>query len=57
MVSGIVIAAGSSDFVLSELLHEKLPRLRYQMWNGQWHAALDRMGRSIALPSVMAVTV
>jgi hypothetical protein len=22
-----------------------LPRLRYQMWNGKWRAALDRMGK------------
>jgi hypothetical protein len=44
MSSWIAIAAGGSDYVLTELLDEKLPRLRYQMWNGKWHAALDRMG-------------
>jgi hypothetical protein len=45
MSSGIAIAAGGSDSVLTELLNEKLPRLRYQMWNGKWRAALDRMGK------------
>ena len=45
MSPGIAIAAGGSDSVLTELLNEKLPRLRYQMWNGKWRAALDRMGK------------
>lgn len=44
MSSRIAIAAGGSDSVLNELLREKLPRIRHQMWNGQWHAALDRVG-------------
>ncbi len=44
MSSRIAIAAGGSDSVLNELLREKLPRIRHRMWNGQWHAALDRMG-------------
>jgi hypothetical protein len=29
---------------LTELLSEKISRVRFQMWNGQWQAALDRMG-------------
>src|ERR1035437_3488811 len=45
MSPGIAIAAGGSDSVLTELLKEKLPRLRYQMWNGKWRAALERMGK------------
>ena len=45
MSSAIAQAAGSSDLVLNELLNEKLPRLRYQMWNGKWQAALERMGK------------
>ena len=45
MSSAIAHAAGSSDLVLNELLNEKLPRLRYQMWNGKWQAALERMGK------------
>jgi hypothetical protein len=44
MSSGIAHAAGSSDLVLNELLNEKLPRMRYQMWNGKWQAALERIG-------------
>jgi hypothetical protein len=46
MSSRIAIAAGGSDSVLNELLSEKLLRIRHQMWNGQWHAALDRMGKT-----------
>jgi hypothetical protein len=44
MSSGIADAAGSSNLVLNELLNEKLPRMRYQMWNGKWQAALERIG-------------
>jgi hypothetical protein len=51
MSSGIAIAPGSSDAVWNELLNEKLPRIRDQMWNGQWHAALAVRERSIAPPS------
>jgi hypothetical protein len=29
--------------ILHELLSKKLPRIRYQMWNGKWRAALERM--------------
>ena len=43
MSPGVAKAADSSDSVLRELLNEKLPRIRYQMWNGKWRAALDRM--------------
>ena len=43
MSPGIAKVADSSDSVLQELLQEKLPRIRYQIWNGKWRAALDRM--------------
>ena len=43
MSSGIAVAAGSSDSILNELLQQKLPRMRYQMWHGKWQAAFDRM--------------
>jgi hypothetical protein len=45
MSSRIAIAPGSSDAVWNELLNEKLPRIRDQMSNGQWHAAWDRTGK------------
>ncbi len=43
MSSGIAITVSGFDSVLKALINEKLPRIRHQMWNGQWHAALDRM--------------
>ena len=43
MSSGIAVAAGRSDSILNELLQQKLPRMRYQMWHGKWQAAFDRM--------------
>ena len=39
-----VVADRSRAALLKELLETKLPNVRHQMWNGQWHAALDRMG-------------
>jgi len=39
-----VVAEGAQAVLLKELLETKLPNVRHQMWNGQWHAALDRMG-------------
>jgi hypothetical protein len=45
MSRGMVVVADRSQAVLlKELLVTKLPNVRYQMWNGQWRAALDRMG-------------
>ena len=35
---------GDADPVLTELLSEKIDRVRFQMWNGHWQAALDRLG-------------
>ena len=45
MSSKIAIAAGDSDAELKQLLAEKLPRIRYQLWNGKSHAALERIGK------------
>jgi hypothetical protein len=39
----IAIAAAGVNSTLDELLSNKLPRMRYQMWNGKWRAALERM--------------
>lgn len=43
MSSRIAIAAAGGNSALDEILSEKLPRIRYQMWNGKWRAALERM--------------
>jgi hypothetical protein len=39
-----VVVARTQAVSLKELLETKLPNVRHQMWNGRWHAALDRMG-------------
>ena len=44
MSPGIASFIGDTDPVLTELLCEKSDRIRFQMWNGQWQAALDRLG-------------
>jgi hypothetical protein len=44
MSPGIASFIGDADPVLTELLCEKTDRIRFQMWNGQWQAALDRSG-------------
>ena len=44
MAPGIATIVGAVDPVLIELLNEKIDRVRFQMWNGHWQAALDRMG-------------
>jgi hypothetical protein len=43
MASRIAIAAAGVNSTLNELLSKKLPRIRYQMWNGKWRAARERM--------------
>ena len=43
MSSKIVKAAGDSDAELKQLLTEKVPRMRYQLWNGKREAALERI--------------
>src|SRR5260370_28729570 len=44
MSPGIASVVGDADSVLTELLSEKIDRVRFQMWNGNWQAALDRLG-------------
>jgi hypothetical protein len=44
MSPGVVTIVGDVDPVLTELLREKIDRVRLQMWNGHWRAALDRLG-------------
>jgi len=44
MSPGIASIVGDADPVLAELLNEKIDRVRFQMWNGHWQAALDRLG-------------
>jgi hypothetical protein len=44
MSPGVVTIVGDADPVLTELLSEKMDRVRFQMWNGHWQAALDRLG-------------
>ena len=41
----IAAAIGDSDEDLKQLLVEKLPRIRYQLWHGKSQAALKRIGR------------
>jgi hypothetical protein len=43
MCSKVAMAAGVSDAELKQLLTEKVPRIRYQLWNGKREAALERM--------------
>ena len=44
MSPGIISIVGDADPILTELLREKIHRVRFQMWNGHWQAALDRLG-------------
>ena len=44
MSPGVVTIVGDADLVLTELISEKIYRVRFQMWNGHWQAALDRLG-------------
>jgi hypothetical protein len=39
-----VMAPGMGKLGANESLIEKLPHVRYQMWHGLWHGALDRLG-------------
>src|SRR5215471_15329292 len=43
MSSKIAMALGDSDTELKQLLTEKVPRIRYQLWNGKREAALKRI--------------
>jgi hypothetical protein len=44
MSCGIATALGNADSALNDQLGEKIHRVRHQMWNGHWHAGLDRLG-------------
>jgi hypothetical protein len=44
MSPGVATIVGDADPALTELLSEKIDRVRFQMWNGHWQAALDRLG-------------
>ena len=43
MVPKIAAVLRRLDVSIGEFILEKTPRVRYQMWNGQWHAAVRRM--------------
>jgi hypothetical protein len=43
MVPKIAAALKQLDVSIGEFILEKMPRVRYQMWNGRWHAAVRRM--------------
>jgi hypothetical protein len=43
MSSKIAMAAGDSDAESKQLLTVKVPRIRYQLWNGKREAALERI--------------
>jgi hypothetical protein len=43
MASKIASALKPLDVGIGEFILEKMPRVRYQMWNGRWHAAVRRM--------------
>jgi hypothetical protein len=43
MVPKIAAALKELDADTGEFILQKTPRVRYQMWNGQWHAAVKRM--------------
>ena len=57
MAPKVVTALGDGDRYMTAFLRFKLPNIRHQMWNGQWHAAIARMktiyqGTHEAAPSV-----
>lgn len=55
MARGVaVVADGSHAVLLKELVEVKLPNVRHQTWNGQWHAALDRMGDLLSSERALA---
>lgn len=43
MGPGIADLFGVVAPATAQLLRAQLPRVRHQMWNGHWHAAMDRM--------------
>jgi hypothetical protein len=43
MSSQMAMAVGDSDAELKQLLLEKVPRIRYQLWHGKRETALERI--------------
>jgi hypothetical protein len=43
MAPGLAELLGGAGQGIAETLRLKLPRVRHQMWNGKWPAAIDRM--------------
>jgi hypothetical protein len=43
MVPKIAETLKQLDVGIGNIILEKMPRVRYQMWNGRWHAAVRRM--------------
>jgi hypothetical protein len=43
MAPKIAAALKQLDTGIGEFILQKTPRVRYQMWNGRWHAAVKRM--------------
>jgi hypothetical protein len=43
MATKVALALEDVDPDVAAVVREKLPNVRHQMWNGQWHAAIARM--------------
>jgi hypothetical protein len=43
MAPNVAAALWESDPSVASMIEQKLPRLRYQMWNGKWQPAMHRM--------------
>jgi hypothetical protein len=43
MTARIADALDKFDAGVGQFILEKMPRVRFQMWNGRWHAAIKRM--------------
>ncbi len=43
MAAKVAVALDEGDPGMTALVRQRLPNVRHQMWNGQWHAAIARM--------------
>jgi hypothetical protein len=43
MAPNIASLLSDRDPIIASTIEQKLPRIRHQMWNGEWHAAIHRM--------------
>jgi hypothetical protein len=43
MATKVAVALDDSEPDMATLVRQRLPNVRHQMWNGQWHAAIARM--------------